>query len=76
MTREVNGRRSVKEARRPTDLLQICLPEGLVYDQVEHGLLYVIVLIDKLVVQVDGLTCLGRDFDLHIFTSEIDLPID
>lgn len=57
-------------------MLQISFPEGLVNDQVEDHLLDIIILVCKLIVQVDGLAGLYGDFYLHFVTSEVDAPVD
>ena len=64
----------IKEPWRPADLLQFGLSEGLINDQVQDSLLHVVVLVDKLIIQVDRLTCRDVNLDLHIITPEVDVP--
>ena len=64
----------IEEPRRPTNLLKIGLSECLINDQVQDSLLHVIVLVDKLIIQVDRLTYRDVNLDLHIITPEVDVP--
>ena len=73
---EVNWGVDIEETRRPTNLLQIGLSEGLVDYQVEHRLLDVVIFVRELVVEVDGFSGLHGDLDMDVVTSEIDFPVD
>lgn len=74
--RQVNLLREIKEARRPADLLQTCLSEGLVDDQVEDHLLHVVIFVGKFIIEKETLSSLLGDLDRDFVAPEVDSEFD